>query len=155
MLNSQLEVCQEGGVKKGGTLLTLKVPDRRHGWMGHSWCHEWCSFTLRNISWKFQVNIFICCEVISDLGVNGQPPYCRRETRERERKLKLTLTLPIVAGRQGWGKGSAIYIILQLNEPSWWNPNMIVKLTRDYCYAPHMARLTKCKELKFLLKMYS
>ena len=31
VLISQLEVCQEGGVKKGGTLLTLKVPDWRHG----------------------------------------------------------------------------------------------------------------------------
>ena len=31
VLISQLEVCQEGGVKKGGTLLTLKVPDRRLG----------------------------------------------------------------------------------------------------------------------------
>ena len=28
MLISQLEVCQEWGVKKGGTLM---VPDRRHG----------------------------------------------------------------------------------------------------------------------------
>ena len=31
VLISQLEVCQEGGVKKGGTWLTLRVPDRRHG----------------------------------------------------------------------------------------------------------------------------
>ena len=31
---SQLEVCQEGGVKKGGTWRTLRVPDRRNG--GHS-----------------------------------------------------------------------------------------------------------------------
>ena len=31
MLISSLEVCQEGGVKKGGTWRTLKVPDRRHG----------------------------------------------------------------------------------------------------------------------------
>ena len=31
VLISQLEVRQKGGVKKGGTLLTLKVPDRRHG----------------------------------------------------------------------------------------------------------------------------
>ena len=29
---SQLEVCQEGGgVKKGGTWRTLRVPDQRHG----------------------------------------------------------------------------------------------------------------------------
>ena len=31
MLISQLEVCQEEGVKKGGTLRTLMVPDWRHG----------------------------------------------------------------------------------------------------------------------------
>ena len=31
VLISQLEVCQEGGVKKGGTWLTLRVPDQRHG----------------------------------------------------------------------------------------------------------------------------
>ena len=36
VLISQLEVCQEGGVKKGGTLLTLRVPDGRHGGHGHS-----------------------------------------------------------------------------------------------------------------------
>ena len=29
MLISQLEVCQEGGVKKGGTWRTLRVPDRQ------------------------------------------------------------------------------------------------------------------------------
>ena len=34
VLISQLEVCQDGGVKKGGTLRTLRVPDQRHG--GHS-----------------------------------------------------------------------------------------------------------------------
>ena len=28
---SQLEVCQEEGVKKGGTWRTCKVPDQRHG----------------------------------------------------------------------------------------------------------------------------
>ena len=32
---SQLEVCQEGGVKKGGTWRTLRVPDRRLGGQGH------------------------------------------------------------------------------------------------------------------------
>ena len=64
----------EWGVKKGGTWRTLRVPDQRHGWQGHSWRHEWCSFTLRNLPWKFQINIFICCEVIRDLGVNGQLP---------------------------------------------------------------------------------
>ena len=31
VLISQLEVCQEGGVKKG----TLRVPDRRHGGQAH------------------------------------------------------------------------------------------------------------------------
>ena len=36
VLISQLEVCQEGGVKKGGTWGTLRVPDRRHGEHGHS-----------------------------------------------------------------------------------------------------------------------
>ena len=35
VLISQLEVCQEGGVKKGGTWRTLKVPDGRHGGQGH------------------------------------------------------------------------------------------------------------------------
>ena len=34
---SLLEVCQEGGgVKKGGTWMTLGVPDWRHGGQGHS-----------------------------------------------------------------------------------------------------------------------
>ena len=32
----QLEVCQEGGVKKGGTWRTLRVLDRRHGGHGCS-----------------------------------------------------------------------------------------------------------------------
>ena len=36
VLISQLEVCQEGGVKKGGTWRTLGVPDQRHGGQGHS-----------------------------------------------------------------------------------------------------------------------
>ena len=35
VLISQSEVCQEGGVKKGGTWRTLRVPDRRHGRQGH------------------------------------------------------------------------------------------------------------------------
>ena len=30
-----LKVCQEGGVKKGGTWRMLRVPDRRHGGQGH------------------------------------------------------------------------------------------------------------------------
>ena len=45
---SQLEVCQELGVKKGGTWRTLRDPDRRSWWQGLSWHHEWCSFTLCN-----------------------------------------------------------------------------------------------------------
>ena len=36
VLISQPEVCQEGGVKKGGTWRTLRVPDRRHEGIGHS-----------------------------------------------------------------------------------------------------------------------
>ena len=36
LLISQLEVCQEGGVKKGGTWRTLGVPDRRQDGQGHS-----------------------------------------------------------------------------------------------------------------------
>ena len=74
MLISQWKVCQEGGVKKRGTWRTVRVPDRSHGWQDSSWFYEWCSVTLRNISWKFQINIFICCEVTRGLGVNGQPP---------------------------------------------------------------------------------
>ena len=36
VLISQSEVCQEKGVKKGGTWRMLRVPDRRHGGQGHS-----------------------------------------------------------------------------------------------------------------------
>ena len=36
VLISQLEVCQEGGVKKGGTWRTLRVSDQRLGGHGHS-----------------------------------------------------------------------------------------------------------------------
>ena len=36
MLIFQLEVCQEGGIKKGGTWRTLRVPDQRYGGHGHS-----------------------------------------------------------------------------------------------------------------------
>ena len=35
VLISRLEVCQEGGVKKGGTWRTLRVTDQRHGGQGH------------------------------------------------------------------------------------------------------------------------
>ena len=31
----KLEVCKEGGVKKRGTWRTLRVPDQRHGGLGH------------------------------------------------------------------------------------------------------------------------
>ena len=36
VLISQLDVCQEGGVKKGGTWRTLGIPDQRHEKQGHS-----------------------------------------------------------------------------------------------------------------------
>ena len=68
MLISQLEVHQEGGVKKGGTWRKLRVPDRRHGGHGYSWCHELCFFTLRKIPWKFCVDIFTG----SVSGIGGQ-----------------------------------------------------------------------------------
>ena len=64
------------GVLQGGTWRKMRVPDWADGGQVHPWCpgrHWW---TPRVISWKFQVNIFICCEVIRDLGVNRQPPYC-------------------------------------------------------------------------------
>ena len=32
---SLLEVCQEGGVQKGGTWRTLRVPDEKLGGQGH------------------------------------------------------------------------------------------------------------------------
>ena len=35
VLISLLEVCQEGGVKQGGTWRTLGVLDRTHGGQGH------------------------------------------------------------------------------------------------------------------------
>ena len=59
LLISLLEVCQEWGVKKGGTWRTLRVPDRRLGGQGHPWCHRWSCWTLRKIPWKFHVDIFI------------------------------------------------------------------------------------------------
>ena len=52
-------MCQEWGVKKGGTLGTLRVPDQRHGIWDHPWCHGWCFFTLGKIPWTFHVDIFI------------------------------------------------------------------------------------------------
>ena len=47
------------GGQEGGTWRTLRVPDQRHGWQGHFWLHEWCSFTLRNIPWKLGDDISI------------------------------------------------------------------------------------------------
>ena len=41
MLISLLEVRQEGGVKKGVTWRTLRVPDRRLRGQGHPWQHGW------------------------------------------------------------------------------------------------------------------
>ena len=35
MLISQLEICQEGGVEKGGNWRTLKVSAWKHGGHGH------------------------------------------------------------------------------------------------------------------------
>ena len=59
MLISLLEVCQEWGVKNGGTLRTLRVPDQRLGGQGHPWCHVWSCLTPRKIPWKFHGDIFI------------------------------------------------------------------------------------------------
>ena len=59
MLISVLEVCQEWGVKKGGTWRTLRVPDWRLGGQGHPWCQGWSYFTPRKIPWKFHVDIII------------------------------------------------------------------------------------------------
>ena len=57
MLDITIRSVSGRGVKKGGTWLTLRVPDQRHGRPGLSLCHEWCSFILRNIPWKFRVDI--------------------------------------------------------------------------------------------------
>ena len=58
VLISQLE-GQEGGSRRGRTWRTLRVPDRRHGGLGHSWHHEWCLFSPRKIPRKFYVDISI------------------------------------------------------------------------------------------------
>ena len=55
----QLEVRQEGGVKKGVLGGLWGLPDGRHGWHGRSWHHEWCFFTPKKIAWKFRVDICI------------------------------------------------------------------------------------------------
>ena len=96
---SLLEVCQEWESFLGGTWRTLRVPDLRHRWQGHPWYHGWPGLALRIISWKFQVVIFMFCEVITDLGVNGQPPYStvqysRRERRE-EAELRFVLRMRV------------------------------------------------------------
>ena len=39
MLIYQLEVCQEGGIKKGGTWRMLRVPDNTLGGQGHPLGH--------------------------------------------------------------------------------------------------------------------
>ena len=36
VLISQLEVCQEGGVKKGGSWRTFRISAQIYGWQGHS-----------------------------------------------------------------------------------------------------------------------
>ena len=59
MLISQLEVCQEMGVKNGGTWRMLRVLDRSYGSHGNSWHHEWCFFTPRKTPWKLCVDISI------------------------------------------------------------------------------------------------
>ena len=47
------------GSQEGGTWRTLRVPNWRHGGHVCSWCHEWCSFTPRKLTWKFHVDISI------------------------------------------------------------------------------------------------
>ena len=61
-------VSGRGGVKKGGTWRTLRVPEQTHGGHSHSWRHEWCFFTPRKIPWKFCVDI----SIISVSGRGGQ-----------------------------------------------------------------------------------
>ena len=65
VLISQLEVDQEGGIKKGVTWRTFRVPDWWNEWQGHSWRYEWWYFTLRNMSWKF-------CDTIVIESVSGR-----------------------------------------------------------------------------------
>ena len=47
------------GVFHGGTLRTLRVPDRRLWGQGHPLCCGWPCLTQRKIPWKFHVDIFI------------------------------------------------------------------------------------------------
>ena len=37
VLISLLGVCQEWGVKKGGTWMVVKIPDKGHAGQGHPW----------------------------------------------------------------------------------------------------------------------
>ena len=66
-------VSGRGGVKKGGTWRTLRVPDQRHGGHSHSWRHEWCFFTPRKIPWKFCVDISIIS--VSRMGGGQEGGY--------------------------------------------------------------------------------
>ena len=52
-------MCQEWGVLYVGTLRTLRVPEQVLGRHGHSWHIESTWFTLRNIPWKFRLNILL------------------------------------------------------------------------------------------------
>ena len=43
------EVCQEWGVKNGGTWRMFRVPDWRLAGQGHPRCHWWPCLTIRKI----------------------------------------------------------------------------------------------------------
>ena len=90
------------GGQEGGTWRTLRVPDGRHGGYGHPWCYGWPWWTPRIISWKFQVVIFVFCEVINDFGVNGQLQMGERDERETRGSWSKLLPCPV-----GWGRGEA------------------------------------------------
>ena len=82
MLISLSKVCQEWGVKIGGTWRTLRVPYRRLGGQGLLWCHEWSCLTLRKEPWKFRVDIFI--RSVSRIGVlGGRWGFLTRDSVER------------------------------------------------------------------------
>ena len=49
----------EASLKFEGVLGGYWVPDERHWRQGHTWHHEWPSYTPRKNSWKFHVSIFI------------------------------------------------------------------------------------------------
>ena len=46
---SLLEVCEEGRVKKGGTWMTLRVPDHTLGGKCQPCWHKWCYLMIRKI----------------------------------------------------------------------------------------------------------